>query len=268
MATAGSRLDYGLDAPGLARGFFIAGSVAAIIATAMRLVDFGWPIAAALLALVAVYGLGMGSLMVVWSRVIKVRTRETLLDAIDWRGDEVVLDVGCGRGLMLVGAAKRLSSGQAIGIDIWQATDQSANGPAGAIANARAEGVATHVDVRTADMRTLPFADAAFDVVVSHWAVHNLGDAAQRETALGEMVRVLRPAGTIILADIAHRDVYVETLARLGLGSQRVIAPAWRDALLGAVSFGSFRPGAIIARRATPSARRPAKAENAGLPPG
>jgi cyclopropane fatty-acyl-phospholipid synthase-like methyltransferase len=31
---------------------------------------------------------------------------------------EAVLDVGCGRGLMLVGAARRLKTGKAVGIDL------------------------------------------------------------------------------------------------------------------------------------------------------
>lgn len=60
---------------------------------------------------------------------------------------------------------------------------------------------------------------------------------------------MLKPGGTIALADIAHGDAYASRLAALGLGDQRRIAPALRNALLGAVSFGSFRPGWIIARR-------------------
>ena len=41
------------------------------------------------------------------------------------------------------------------------------------------------------DMRSLGFGDASFDVVVSHWAVHNLSEQADRKVALREMVRVL-----------------------------------------------------------------------------
>ena len=44
--------------------------------------------------------------------------------SIRWHltGDEKVLDVGCGRGLLLIGAAKRLKSGKATGIDVWDAS--------------------------------------------------------------------------------------------------------------------------------------------------
>jgi hypothetical protein len=40
-----------------------------------------------------------------------------ILGLILWRDDELVLDRGCGRGLVLVGAVLRLTTGQAIGLD-------------------------------------------------------------------------------------------------------------------------------------------------------
>ena len=42
---------------------------------------------------------------------------------IRWRGDEQVLDVGTGRGLMLIGTAQDVPAGLAIGIDIWSSTE-------------------------------------------------------------------------------------------------------------------------------------------------
>jgi hypothetical protein len=84
--------------------------------------------------------LGMALWMIWTSKVGKLQEREKLLNRIPWRGDEQVLDVGCGRGLMLVGAAKRLSSGRAMGVDIWQAEDLSGNRPESTLENARREG--------------------------------------------------------------------------------------------------------------------------------
>lgn len=111
----------------------------------------------------------------IWdSKVGKLRTREHLLGRITWKGDERVLDVGCGRGLMLIGAAKRLASGEATGIDLWHAEDLSGNRPEATLENARREGVTEKIRVETGDMRQLPFADASFDVVVSRAAIHNL----------------------------------------------------------------------------------------------
>lgn len=242
-------LDYGIDAPRLVRAFAALGVAAAGGTVAFAAIGWGW--AAGPSGIVALYGLGMATLMLAWSRSIKVRERDRMLDTLNWRGDEHVLDVGCGRGLMLVGAALRLAAGRgmATGIDIWRAEDQSANGPQAPIENARRMGVADRVIVQTADMRALPFVDASFDVVLSHWVVHNLDDAGDRDLALAEMARVLRPGGTIVLADIAHREDYAARLAAAGFADQRRIAPMWRDVVLRAVSFGSFRPGWIIARR-------------------
>jgi cyclopropane fatty-acyl-phospholipid synthase-like methyltransferase len=73
-------------------------------------------------------GFGFGALLLLWSSLVgKFRARDALLNAVPWRGDEQVLDVGCGHGLMLIGAAKRLSTGRATGIDIWQDVDQANN---------------------------------------------------------------------------------------------------------------------------------------------
>ena len=68
-----------------------------------------------------------------------------------WRGDEKVLDVGCGRGLFLIGAAERLTTGKATGVDIWQSEDLSNNTGDAVMANAKAEGVAAKVKIETAE---------------------------------------------------------------------------------------------------------------------
>ena len=106
---------------------------------------------------------------------------------------------------------------------MWHACDQTSNTKEGPIANARAEGVADRVRVETADMRELPYADGAFDVVVSSWAVHNLEELSDRKRALAEMVRVLRRGGWLLLNDIANRHDYQSELGRLGLGEVRLV---------------------------------------------
>lgn len=249
-----ARPDYGLDAPGLMRGFFAAGAAAlALAAGGITLIGATSDLAVIVVILVvaaSAYFLGMGSLMLFWSRSVKLTTRERMLDQIAWRGNERVLDVGCGRGLMLVAAARRLPEGEAIGIDIWRAEDQSRNAPDGAIENAAIEGVSDRVAVETADMRALPFPEASFDVVVSHWSIHNLDEVADRARALEEITRVVRPGGAIILADIACHQEYMSVLKRLGCSECRLIVHPVLDAILRVVSFGSFRPATLVARRA------------------
>ncbi len=121
----------------------------------------------------------------IWdSKVGKLWARDRLLDGLKLRGDELVLDVGCGRGLLLIGAAKRLTTGKAIGVDIWNAEDLSGNRPEATLENTRLEGAAERVEVKDGDTRWLPFADGAFDVIVSKEVLHNIGNATERDTAV------------------------------------------------------------------------------------
>ena len=203
-------------------------------------------------ALAALYGAGMGAYMTYGSRVGKLRTRERLLDMAQtlgaWTGSERVLDVGCGRGLLLVGAARRLPTGTAVGVDLWRAEDQAGNSPDAALENARREGVADRVRVETGDARALPNADASFDAVLSHWVVHNLPSDADRVRALDEMCRVLRPGGVLVLADIAHLSEYCAHLAARGVSDVRVLDGGWEARVMGLLSGGSYRPQALVAR--------------------
>jgi arsenite methyltransferase len=248
-----SKIDYGIDAPGLVRFFLMAGFVSATCAVlAILMVNGGslWVLLTKLLfATAAVYLLGMGGLMLYWSKFTKVRMRENIFDLVSWRGNEQVLDVGCGRGLMLIGAAQRLTTGQAFGIDIWEAKDQSSNSLQAVLKNVRIAGVRNKAEVQTADCLGLPFSDQSFDVVVSHWVVHNLSSEEDRNRAISEMVRVLRPEGTLILCDIEHRDSYLTNIRTLGLKDSKMIFEPVTDVILGALSFGSFRPSAIIATK-------------------
>src|SRR5262249_45255731 len=102
-----------------------------------------------------------------------------LLDWLDLQGDERLLDVGCGRGAVLLMAAQRLPRGRAVGIDVWSAKDQSGNAEQVTRRNADLEGVADRVELHTADMRQLPFEDGSFDVVVSSLAIHNISGAGE-----------------------------------------------------------------------------------------
>jgi cyclopropane fatty-acyl-phospholipid synthase-like methyltransferase len=60
----------------------------------------------------------------IWSSKIgKIRETKRILGVYDWSGDEKVLDVGCGRGLMLIAVAKRLTKGKAFRVDIWDSRE-------------------------------------------------------------------------------------------------------------------------------------------------
>jgi arsenite methyltransferase len=156
---------------------------------------------------------------VVWEREV---------DALELTGTEQVLDLGCGRGAVLLTVARRLTVGRVVGLDTWQAKDQSGNTEAATRRNADAEGLADRIDLVTGDMRALPFEDACFDLVVSNLAVHNIPGAADRSTAVTEALRVLRPGGRLLLADAFHTDAYAATLREAGAQDVALRSLGWR----------------------------------------
>ena len=253
--------NYGIDAPGVRRGMLIGGIGGAVLAAAAAVIAerTAGPLSviaaeiAGVAGVAAFYGLGMAAYMTHASRAGKLRTRERLLDlthaVAPWTGREAVLDLGCGRGLMMVGAARRLTTGKAVGVDLSRAEDQTDNTPAAALENARREGVADRVSVETGDVRALPYADACLDVVLSHWVVHNLPNASDRLRALDEMLRVLKPGGVLLPADIAHHADYTQHLTPRGLTQMREHTGGIETQLVGALSGGSYRPQAIVGRR-------------------
>lgn len=215
------RADYGIDAPEVVRRMFTIGLLAVIAGTIFYLLRQSVP--NALAVSLANMGWWMGgtfllvACVMLWgSRFGKLRLRDHVLDSIAWRGDEKVLDVGCGHGLMLIGAAKRLKTGTATGVDIWQKEDQAGNSADATMANVRAEGVADRVELRDGDARSLPFADKTFDVILSSWALHNIYDKEGRDKAIREIARVLKPGGRVRIVDIRHVKEYAQVLEREG----------------------------------------------------
>jgi arsenite methyltransferase len=181
-------------------------------------------------ALAGTAGLGMIASAAVYmhaTRVGKFDVWEEILDELRLQGDETLLDMGCGRGAVLLAAAKRLPRGRAIGIDLWRA-DQTDNSPSATMANAELENVADRVEIRTADMTALPFADESFDVVVSSLAIHNVPSRDGRRLALLEAVRVLRPGGRLAIADLWETRQHAQQLSELGWRDVRRRNLGWR----------------------------------------
>lgn len=153
---------------------------------------------------------------------------ERLLDELDLAGDETVVDLGCGRGAVLVASAERVPRGRVIGVDLWRGVDQLGNAAHVTRANAEAHGVGDRVELLTADLTDLPLPDASVDLVVSSLAVHNIKSAEDRDTAIRQAARVLRPGGRLVIADIANVRRYAGVLAEAGLGPVEVHDLGWR----------------------------------------
>jgi len=224
---------YGQDVPAMVRDGLIVGGILTVQGALLRwwskkregslnllftLLGGGMVLVGSLSAL--------ESLLIVWSsQVVKLWERDRLFNALKLRGNERVLDVGCGHGLLLVGAAKRLPYGQAIGIDLWSQVDQGANNEEATLTNARLEGVENRVEVHHGDMRHLPFTDASFDVVVANLAIHNIESPEGRYQATQEIRRVLKPGGRIAIIDIFHVGQIAECFQQCGMRDVHVSSP-------------------------------------------
>ena len=232
--------DYGIDAPRVVRNLILAGIGSMIVGIVLNffLASAQWLIAVILLILGLLAGASMVAIatVMVWSsKVGKLQLREQLINSLSLRGTEMVLDVGCGRGLLLNAAARRLATGKAIGIDLWQSADQTGNRLETTLTNAQAEGVANRVEVRTGDMRKLPFEDKTFDVVVSSLAIHNIRDKDGRDKAVREIARVLKPNGQATLLDFRCTDEYAQTLQEL-----------WSEVKLSGLQFQMLPPVRVV----------------------
>lgn len=209
------RGDYGIDAPYVPLLLTLAAfALFALTILNLAIANYG-----------AALGCAIGSLWFFGSTGLylhattrgKFTVWRTILSRARLRGDERLLDLGCGRGAVLLLAAQYLSQGEAVGVDLWKSADQSGNHEDVTLHNATLEGVARRVTLQTADMRELPFPAGSFDLVVSSLAIHNIPDAPGRKQAIGEAVRTLRPGGRIFIADIRATQEYVAALQQLGM---------------------------------------------------
>ncbi len=103
-------------------------------------------------------------------------------------GGLAILDVGCGTGEITARLAELYPKATLVGVDLIERHL--------ALARRRCEAFGSRVTFRPADAFALPFADAAFDLVVCR---HMLQAVPRPEDAMAEMVRVLRPGGRLHL---------------------------------------------------------------------
>jgi arsenite methyltransferase len=218
---------FGIDAPGVVRNLALIG--VALFAITGVLVAIGRKDLISATLSPACSFLICSGLMVLTSTVGKPLVIRRMIARLPLRGDEQVLDVGCGRGLLLLEAAKQLPRGRATGLDLWSTVDQSGNAAAATHRNAALAGVTDRVQIDTGDMRKMPYADASFDVIISSLAIHNLPTKADRVQAIGEIARVLKPDGRIALLDFRCTAEYVRALRAAGVNK---VQRSWPSLLM------------------------------------
>jgi len=210
---------YGADAPVLVDRLV---KTAVGFAVAMVVGAFASSVVIMAVALFASFTAGVLALALVWSsRVGKLRERVRIVDGLGLAEGDRVLDVGCGRGLLTVEAARRLGTGVAIGVDRWREDDDPSAVPTVLWDNAAIEGVDDRVEVAVGDARSLPVPDATFDVVVSASTLRGLADAEARATAVDEAARALRPGGRLALVDTRYTKAYEAALRSRGWPTAR-----------------------------------------------
>ncbi|SFS41804.1 class I SAM-dependent methyltransferase [Marininema halotolerans] len=126
---------------------------------------------------------------------------------VDWtlqklplNGDERVLDAGCGSGGWLFPLANRLfPKGEVTGLDLSPGMIQGLQKRANQTNN---------IQLIVSDVQMLPFTDHTFDLVMANFCLYHVPDINQ---ALGELIRVLRPGGTLMIAT-GSRTNYTELM--------------------------------------------------------
>lgn len=145
------------------------------------------------------------------------------LGRADLKPGEMVLDLGSGGGMdVMVAAARVAPGGSVFGLDMSEEMQALARG------NAEKVG-ADNVTFLTGEMEAIPLPDESVDVIISNCVV-NL--APDKEVALAEAFRVLRPGGRLAISDIVTRQP-VPPLLRESL-------TAWAACIGGALSEDEY----------------------------
>ncbi len=146
----------------------------------------------------------------------RIKFAKKIAVSLSLMGDELILDVGSGRGLYAIEVAKVLTKGKVVGIDIWNKEEISnpiyhhkLSQPTGntilnAIKNAEIEGVSEKVQFLNMDANHLQFDMNSFDIAICGFVIGHLREYGLN--VLQEIKRILKPGGRLILVD-NFRDI-------------------------------------------------------------
>ncbi|HWX97695.1 MAG TPA: methyltransferase domain-containing protein [Solirubrobacteraceae bacterium] len=150
--------------------------------------------------------------------------RDRITEIAEPRGDETVVDLGCGTGLLTLAFAERAAR-------VW-AIDSSPAMIEYLRVKARSAEL-ENIETVVASAASLPLVDEVADLVISNYCLHELPHAG-KERALSEAMRVLKPGGRLVFGDMMFslnpmqsrdRRVVADKLRQL---ASRGLPGAWR----------------------------------------
>lgn len=150
------------------------------------------------------------------SRQGKFVTWQKIVDELELKGDENVLDAGCGLGMVLFTMAVQLPKGEAVGVDDWKERDPTGQARQIAEENAKLLKVSKRVKFSEASLSHLPFVDDSFDVVTSNSVIQAQPDKSLRADIVRELYRVTKPGGRLRFTGIHNTNEYTAVLKEEG----------------------------------------------------
>ncbi|MGB3947934.1 MAG: class I SAM-dependent methyltransferase [Bacteroidia bacterium] len=213
------KINYGVDAPKVIRSLFLIGIF--LLCCSLFLDENLFPPLSNILSKSSLFpGITFtitGTLMILYAKFGKFKHRDRILNLHNWKGNEQVLDVGTGLGLLMIGAAKKLTTGKSFGIDIFNTYDLSNNSIEQTKINVELESVESKVEILKESILETSFKDNSFDVIVSNLCLHNLYKKEERKKGCIEIHRILKTNGKAIISDFKNTKDYIDTFKELGM---------------------------------------------------
>lgn len=123
--------------------------------------------------------------------------RNKVIDLLDLKSEEGLLDIGCGTGSLLILAKEKYSHIKMVGVDI--------DPKVLSIARKKSQAAKLEIEFLETSSGKLPFDNASFNVIVSSLVFHHLPTNVKKQT-IEEIYRILKKGGRFLLADFGKKD--------------------------------------------------------------